>query len=281
MEHPVVVKSIKGLRLACLVWRTSAIISLSAIPFTCLRAAETGASSQLDPVVVTGKRQQDEVEERSYRKMLKAMEQFDEYRQHHPDAVLRFRIEPRREGVDTSKLHLRIEGDFYATRVELAPDLTFTLPVSSEMREQDAMVRSNMPVGSLTWRIQITREGGDAQRRVLGDLRWECKLDLNVAELRRGIDAPWLVAALGPADRCSSPSLAFNTYGERPLFSVHLTNGTRRESLRSDYLHGENIPESWYPRLDWPYLARDRVFRVPIADAAWPDDTLVEIEYVE
>jgi len=116
-------------------------------------------------------------EEHPYRKMLKAMEMFAPYQARHPDAVLRFKLIPRRADVDMDGLRLAIVGDQGREAVELASDHSFTLPVRSDLREQNAMVRANLPSGDLGWMVQIRRAGMPPDRRVLGDLREECKLN--------------------------------------------------------------------------------------------------------
>lgn len=178
-------------------------------------------------------------------------------------------------------LTLRLVSDTASLPIALDADQGFTLPTSPEMRDADAVVRSNWPSGSLAWWVEVTREGGDPQHRFLGDLRQECTLDLNAAELVRGIKAPPYHALKALGDPCAFKVVGYVTYAERPVFAVHLRDGDKTTSLTSYELHGGDFPSALYPLQDWPYLLRDRTYRVRNADLAWPDETVVSIEYAE
>jgi hypothetical protein len=68
------------------------------------------------------------------------------------------------------------------------------------------------------------------------------------------------------------------------LFSVTMIAGARREVLSVDMLYGHASREP-----DWKEDLRycdcevliDRTYFVPLGDASWPDDTLVEFEYMD
>jgi hypothetical protein len=215
--------------------------------------------------------------------MLKAMQMFEAYQLKHPDARLRFRVAQRREAGELPPLTLRLVSDAVSLPIALDTDQGFTLPISPEMRDADAVVRSNWPSGSLAWWVEVTRAGADPQHRFLGDLRQECTLDLNAAELMRGIKPPAFYAIKGLTDPCTLASVGVLTFAERPVFAVHMRHRERSTSLTSAELHGgDGSPNAVFaPFLDWPYLLRDRAYRVRNADTDWPDDTVVSIDYAE
>ena len=132
------------------------------------------------------------MEEKSYRDLLAAMNRFEGYRALHPDARLRFRIYQRKEGVDLSKLRAWILDPEDRSRVDLdiAADDSFSVPVLEAQRQHDAVVRTNMPDGMLTWLVEVRREDDDNRHHLLGDLREACLLDVDYAHLGRTIKPP-------------------------------------------------------------------------------------------
>lgn len=265
-------------------WLSPSWASACAASVLCaLATLAHGATPEPDTqeVEVHGHRDTSSKDERGYRGLLKAMEMFEAYQRQHPDARLRFRVAQRREAGELPPLKLRVVSDSASLPITLDADLGFLPPVSKEMRDADAVVRSNWPSGALAWWVEVTREGGDPQRRLLGDLRQECTLDLYGAELMRGIKSPTIYALKAAHALCESPSLYWGVYAERPVFSVGLQHGERRASLTSDELHGGPTPAIYHPLLDWPYLLRDRTYLVRTGNTAWPDVTVVSIAYAE
>jgi len=244
--------------------------------------------AELPTVTVSGTSKRPDVEEHRYKDMLDAVTLFQKYSEAHPDAVLRFRIRQRKEmvGADMSQLVVYVIDPEDGTRVpiDLAPDGGFTLPSLPELRKRDAMVRTNMPPGSLAWHAQITRVGADPRDRVLGDLRMECRLDVYAADLHRKLKSPAYYALKSALpDICSNnPPLNWVAWSEKPLFAVHLRAGKRQKSLNErEGLHdGIGVP-ALYPLQDWPYLLKDYSYWAPLGDSSWPDDTTIHIIYTE
>lgn len=245
------------------------------------------ATPPVEPQQVTVTARQPDLEEHSYRDMVKAMAMFEPYHQAHPDAVLRFRIRQRKEmpGVDMANLVVYVRDPVERTHlpVQVDPDGSFTLPVVPELREHDAVVRTNMPPGSLAWNVRITRAGADTRDRVLGDIREECRLDVHAADLMRVIKNPWYFAFKSTmTDMCRNPLINWNSYGEKPVFAVHLRSGERSKSLsEAESLHdGIGVP-LFYPLQDWPYLLLDYTYWPPVGDSGWPDDTTIHLTYTD
>lgn len=240
---------------------------------------DAGTGASLAPVTVEALAENREV--RSYRNLLKAMEQFEAYRVKYPDAYLRFRIYPRSEGVDLSKLKVSIVGDSRREPVVVSDEASFTLPIIAELREQNADVRANVPSGDLGWRMMIRREGSPDNRRILGDLRQECRLEVDGANVARKFFSPGAYAVNVFIDFCGIRSMQMASYSERPLFSVHMSHGNRHASLLSDLLYEfRGAGAAVAPLLDG-HVIRDRRYFAPLYDESWPDDTVMEIEYMD
>jgi hypothetical protein len=60
---------------------------------------------------------------------------------------------------------------------------------------------------------------------------------------------------------------------------VTLVHGERRLTLSARLLHGLRDDDG--PKFDWGYSLRERMFRLPMGDASWPDDTRVVFEAMD
>ena len=258
----------------------AAIAALFVLSAQRLLAADNAANSAPIPQVeVNGKTLNKE--NHDYDDMLKAMSMFEEYRAAHPDAYLRFRIFPRGKNVDMSTLKVFISGAGERVLVDVAPDGSFELPIVDRLRKTDAKVRANYSDGDLGWTVQIKRRNDPPNRRVLGDIRWECKLDVYGAHLRRSFLAPsgYLLKAQGLI--CESKRVMYGVFSEHPLFSVHLRDGERTASLLSDRLYEPHGPASVMKFLVDGNIIQDRRYFPPLFDKNWSDDTILSIEYMD
>src|SRR5262249_25967170 len=66
---------------------------------------------------------------------------------------------------------------------------------------------------------------------------------------------------------------------ERELFGVTMIDGTRRQQLFSSQLYLNAIPA--VVRMFYDRSLRERTYWVHIGDSSWPDDTLLEFDYLE
>ncbi len=259
-----------------------AAIALFPVASRAASVADAPPSPEPQQVVVTAR--EPALEEKSYRDLLAAMTHFEPYRADHPDARLRFHIYQRKDGIDMSVLRAWMQDPQDGTRVALAlaPDGSFTLPVLPKMRDDDAIVRTNMPDGTLAWLTEISRAGDDERHRLLGDLREQCLLDVRYAHTGRAIKTPLTLAMEAASDNvCLMRGVTWGAYSPQPLFSVHLAAGDRRAIALSDRLHCQLSPALIIPLTDACYTQRDRVYASPLNDASWPDDTSVDLVYVD
>ncbi|CAG1018170.1 hypothetical protein BURC_02908 [Burkholderiaceae bacterium] len=255
-----------------------------------LAAASSAACAQDKPrvalpyVTVTGT-SSDPVE-KSYRKMVHGMDFFERARAAlAPNATLRFKLLPRKRGTHLDDIVLEVIGSTFAYEVPIAADRTFVLPRDPKALREDAVVSPNRKRLSMTWRTEIRTPGLPPGSRRLGDLRLECLV---------GMEAD-LVSNNGPIARiadlftdnkryCERKEAKYLFFAERPLFSVTLVDGARREVLPIDQLYAmaSDDPglEQDLPFCDCEMLV-DRTYFLPLGDPSWPNDTRVEFEYMD
>ncbi|MCC2958327.1 hypothetical protein LK542_22180 [Massilia sp. IC2-477] len=243
-------------------------------------AAQAQAAGQ--PATVKVQSTRDPVD-KSYRKMIKGMERFAREHALAPNAPLRFQLLPRLPAVDMTGITLRIAGDSVSVPVPVAPDNSFVLPRNELALREDAAVVANRKTTSMTWRAQIITPGLPPGTRRLGDMRLECRVGVEAGLVSNSSPLfQWISEALtSPEQVCGSPNGNYLFFAERPVFAVRLRAGERVETLPFNMLYagGEQT------KADLQYcdcqVMLDRTFYAPIWDTSWPDDTLVEFEYME
>ena len=254
-----------------------------AVAGTALGAQEQ-PSQAAQQITITGTLRQDV--EKSYRKMVHGMDYFERARPAiAPDASLRFKFLPRKPGTDMEHIALEIIGSSFSYAVPIAPDHTFVLERDVKAWEEDAVVLTNRRRLSMTWRTEIRTPGLPSHIRRMGDLRLECEV---------GLEAD-LVSNSSPIDRvfdlftdgkgyCDRKDARYLYFAERPIFSVTLVSGTRREVLPIDRLYAKASDDPGLKE-DLPFcdceMLVDRTYFLPLGDHSWPDDTRVEFEYMD
>lgn len=244
------------------------------------QAAHAQAAGQ--PATVKVQSTRDPVD-KSYRKMIKGMERFARERALAPAAPLRFQLLPRLPTVDMRGITLRVAGDTVSVPVEVAPDNSFVLPRNEVALREDAAVVATRKTTSMTWRAQIITPGLPAGARRLGDMRLECLVGVEAGLVSNSSPLfGWISNALTtPEQVCNSPNGNYLFFAERPVFAVRLRAGERIETLPFDMLYAGGEQSKTDLQFCDCQVMLDRTFYAPIWDKSWPDDTLVEFEYME
>ncbi|GAB3447867.1 hypothetical protein NX773_23200 [Massilia solisilvae] len=246
-------------------------------------AAPAHAQETPAPVATVTVTQTRDPVDKSYRKMIDGMDRFEHDHALAPQATLRFQLLPRTPGVDMLGITLRVVGDHISIPVPVAPDNTFVLPRNAQALREDAAVIANRKTTSMTWRARINTPGLPPGTRRLGDLRLECRVGMDAGLVSNSSPLfGWLANAITGTERvCNSPEGNYLFFAERPLFSVTLRAGARSEVLPFKMLYaGGEQTRDMLPYCDCQVLV-DRTYYVPIWDRGWPDDTLVEFEYMD
>ena len=194
------------------------------------RKPGAAAPTVLPPVQVTALR--DPVE-KSYRKIVKGMDLFEQRRSLAPNASLRFKLLPRQRDTNMQRITLNIVGDTVTIPVPVAADNTFALERSQRALDEDAVVMPDRKARSMTWRTDIRTPGLPPNTRRLGDLRLECLvgLEADLVSNFRSIFGGIVSYRVKMRGYCDERDVHYLFFAERPLFSVTLVAGSRREVL--------------------------------------------------
>jgi hypothetical protein len=221
--------------------------------------------------------------DKSYRKMVKGMALFDELHAMAPGASLRYRLLPRRPDTDMRGIAVSVVGDSFERPLRVAADGTFTLAFDKRAVEEDASVRPNRKVDTMTWRADIRTPGLPPDTRRLGDLRLECRVGMEAGLVSQypSLFDRFMDRLFGAADFCAQTEPPYLFFADRPLFAVTLVAGERRETLSIGELYAGMV-YGRAPTKDLRYCdcsaLLDRAYFVPLGDRSWPDDTLVQLE---
>jgi hypothetical protein len=261
----------------------AAVIAASWAPAVAQDRA-TGAASTLPPVTVTATR---DFVEKSYRRMLRGMDLFERLHAMAPGAQLRFKLLPRKRDTNMRGIDLEVIGRTADIEVPIAPDNTFALPRDRQAWDEDAIVTPNRRSRSMTWRAEIRTPGLPPGTRRLGDLRLECRvgLEAGLVSNNSSVISRMIHAVTDDPERyCNQPDAHYLFFAERPLFGVTLVAGARREELPVSWLYAGASEDPGLP-YDLPFcdceVLVDRTYFMPLGDRSWPDDTLVEFEFMD
>ena len=247
--------------------------------------AQDKPPAALSSVTIAAKANRDPVE-KSYRKMVRGMDLFNAERSMSPNGVLRFRLLPRRPDTDMKSIEMEVIGSTVAFPVALLPDDTFTLERNTKAFEENAQVIPNRKSQSMTWRSDIRTPGLPPNTRRLGDLRLECRVGMEAGLISNSSNIIGRItqALTDTPAYCDRKAPLYLFFADRPLFSVALASGNRREVLAIDKLYASASDDpglkSDLPFCDCEVLI-DRTYVLPLGDRSWPDDTLVEFDYMD
>jgi hypothetical protein len=264
----------------------------AAVALACVFAAAQGTPAPkgshggavLPPVTV--KAAPRDFVEKSYRKMIRGMDLFERQHARAPNAALRFKLLPRKPGTNMKNLELEVIGRTVEYEVPVAPDDTFALQRDPKALQEDAVVTPNRRSRSMTWRADIRTPGLPPGTRRLGDLRLECRVGIEAGLVSNNdnLISKMLYALTDTERYCSERDARYLFFADRPLFGVTLVSGERREPLPVARLYAAASEDPGLP-YDLPFcdceVLVDRTYYMPLGDASWPDDTLVEFDYMD
>jgi hypothetical protein len=224
--------------------------------------------------------------EKPYRKIVSGMDLFEQKRSSlAPDATLRFRLLPRRRETNMEGIALTIAGNRIEIPVSVAADNTFTLPRSERALKEDAVVTPDRQARTMTWRTDIRTPGVPPNARRLGDLRLECLVGMEaglVSNLPSFLE--FLSGLMNSPRYCDQREPHYLFFADRPLWSVTLIAGNRREILSVDQLYA-GISRDPMSARDLQYcdceILVDRTYYAPLGDPTWPNDTLIVFDYMD
>jgi uncharacterized lipoprotein YbaY len=241
-------------------------------------------ASTLAPVTISAKANR-EPAEKSYRRMVRGMDLFERRHALAPDATLRFKLLPRHRDTDMRDIELNVLGTNAEMSVPVAPDNTFVLQRDQRALAENAMVVPDRRRGTMTWRTEVRTPGLPPQTRRLGDLRLECEvgMEAGLVSNHRSLFDRVLGAVVQTPSYCAGKDPRYLFFSDQPLFGVALVSGQRRETLPVGQLYAAASDDPAY-KDDLPFcdceVLLDRSYFLPLGDRSWPDDTLVEFEFM-
>jgi hypothetical protein len=261
----------------------------AAMLFACAAACAADPQEKpvpaLDPTTIVVNGTRDPVN-KSYRKMLKGMDLFEKMHGMAPGASLRFKLLPRLPGTKMDGIVVEIIGDTVTVPVAMAADRTFTLVRDQQAMDENAAVMPNRKASSMTWRTEIRTPGLPPNTRRLGDLRLECHVGMEAGLISNSLPVFGRIADFlqKMLDFCNASDVPYLFFSERPLFSVTMVAGARREILPVDELYA-GVSVGRTTKADLAYcdcqVLLDRTYFLPLGDKSWPDDTLIEYEFMD
>lgn len=252
--------------------------ALSAITLGALLLCGSAAAAQekpvreLEPVHVNAMRNP---EVRKYKVILAGLDAFEKHRRLAPAAEkLQFQLTTRKEDASTQPLAVRLVGDGgFSMPIALDAERRFVVPRSEAAEDAESELELNRKRGAYRTAPDIRTPGLGAHQRRLGDLRLECKV--TVAMAKEEIPTFWVLTIntiLMRTDWCgffgdqddtrfenASRKATFGYRAERPLAQAVLVEGNRSALLK---------------------VNKDG-FSVPIGNATWSDDALIELTFAD
>lgn len=265
--------------------RMLGLVACTQIYVQAIAQQETPRAEQMPAVTVTAKANPHPVE-KSYRKMLKGMDLFEREHATSPNADLRFMLLPRKPGTEMRTITLAVVGETVDFAVPIRSDHSFALPRDAQALQESAQVVPNRRALSMTWRTDIRTPGLPPGTRRLGDLRLECRVGMEAGLISNSSSLIGRLASavMNTPSYCDQRNPLYLFFADRPLFSVTLVYGQRREILAIDKLYAGASDDTGMhanlPYCDCEVLV-DRTYVLPLGDRSWPDDTIVAFEYMD
>ncbi|KQW51274.1 MULTISPECIES: hypothetical protein [unclassified Roseateles] len=216
-------------------------------------------------------------EKKTLAQLFKAQALFEKYHALAPAAALKFKVYARTQAESAQRLELALVTPAGRQPVPLDDEDRFVIDPAWRVLDERIELRSRLGDGRVTWRPDIRTPGVAEGERRLGDLRLQCRVGFG-SGVARG--SSWFGGLLSFSfDDCWDPDWSPSNFADRPVFAVTLVHGERRRVLGARLLHG--LRDDGGPDYDWGYSLRERMFRLPIGDTSWPDDTRVVFEAMD
>ncbi|RZJ07127.1 MAG: hypothetical protein EOP39_17240 [Rubrivivax sp.] len=216
-------------------------------------------------------------EKKTLAQLFKAQALFEQYHALAPAAALTFKVYPRTQAEQAQKLTLALVTPEARTAVELDAGDRFVIDPAWRQLDPSTELRSRLADGRVTWRPDIRTPGVPEGERRLGDLRLQCRVAFGSGVARGTTGFGRLLSLM--FDDCWEKDWSPSNFADRPVFAVTLVHGERRLTISQLMLHG--LRDDGGPDYDWGYSLRERMFRLPLGDESWPDDTRVVFETME
>ncbi|NHZ93573.1 hypothetical protein F2P45_31905 [Massilia sp. CCM 8733] len=219
--------------------------------------AEAVAVKEVDTVQVNALRDPDF---KTYQAFVAGLDAFDARHTLAPAAALRFLLRPSAPNASIEGVTIRIAGNETNIAIPLAADGTFVMPRSQAALDEEAEIILNRKKGSFRWRPHVRTPDVPANARRLGDLRLECEVRWAVDRKDLSFVKRSMISVLGGP--CKTARVHVMQLAPRALAGYRMVAGERSETAPAGAVKDDRM-----------------TYVVPLHDASWPDDALVEFEF--
>ncbi|MDM4766700.1 hypothetical protein [Pelomonas sp. SE-A7] len=214
--------------------------------------------------------------------LYEARELFEKHHALAPQAELKFKVYARTQAEHQQRMNLALVTRQGRVPVPLDEEDNFVIDPTWNRYPDATELKSKLLDGRVTWRADIRTPGWPDHERRLGDLRLQCRVGFESGVARggdRGFFATLAKAVFSSKDGCENSYSSSSSFADRPIFSVTLVDGPRRMTLSNVMLHG--LRDVTGEQYDWGFLLRERMFRLPMGDMSWSNETRVVMEFAE
>ncbi|WP_294537513.1 hypothetical protein [uncultured Rhodoblastus sp.] len=199
--------------------------------------------------------------ELSYEAIARGLEAFALHQQQAPAAKPQFRVRPVQQEASLKGLHLVLSTPGRNRDLPFDKNGAFTPPQLDAADRAQARIALNPTDGAFAIAPFVRTPGLAPDTLRMGDLRVGCEMRWAIA---REDNDTFPLILYGPGGPCHSHLVKSVLQAPRPVSSIWLVYGQRREALPVERLKADRI-----------------TFMPPIHDDSWPDDTLIELKFLE
>lgn len=213
--------------------------------------------------------------------LLVAEKIFNELQSRAPKADFRFKVFGRQDASQWKAADLELLTPQSRIPVPVDQDGRFGIDAAWRALPPETELRSRLRDGKVTWRADVRTPGTTMRTRRLGDLRLQCEASFwsGVARGTTGSSATNRVLR-SALNGCDSKWFGWSAFADAPVFGIRFIYGDRAMHLSLRNIGGLGDP-SFISGYDWTYALRERMYRLYLGDHSWPDDTIVEFEFVD
>lgn len=227
---------------------------LLAVPLSTAFAQQASSDAAPQRVEVSNTR---DPELRSYTQMAKGLQAERDKHQLAPDSTLYFILIPKSSRIKLDGLTMRLASDDNSIPIPIDADGKFHLPLIEQARDGEYDLLLNKPKGQFLIRPYVKSPNLAPDAKRLGDLRLECEVRWAIERQDVSTVFRIFVKALGTGDPCTSRAVAVGFYPPPGIDTVALD--TPAKAIRLN-------------------VSPDKVYALPLWDAAIRDDSLIRYE---
>ncbi len=213
--------------------------------------------------------------------LLAAEKIFEDLQGRSPKAELRFKVFGRKNANQWKDVGLELMTRDGRVPVTLDQDGRFAIDDAWRSLDPDAKLRSRLRDGRVTWRADIRSPGSTTRTRRLGDLRLQCEASFwsGVARGTTGSFKAMNRMLRSTLNGCDSKWFGWSAFADEPVFGIRFVHGDKAMHVPLRQIGGLGDPS--FPGYDWAYALRESMYRLYLGDNRWPDDTIVEFQYID